>query len=434
MATEKKYQKMNSDSVNLSENKSNTKLESQIFTELTCDICGSTDIIETKEGYVCRTCGLVLEIQKLEFNRPYNRDIIQYAVLGTTQIGSILERIHNVNSVGLKKLNKLQSIKSNKEIVLEKAKIEISRIFSSLGLPEAFKDIVFKKFKKIRSALKPGTKYRSPDKLVPILIYFCLKFQNISINEAELLEVSKISKKDFNAFKLQIYIFFPQYKERNRKEYILQKILEISEDLHLGMVFYYQSKKLLYKLWESIKNTKDDVIAGLVASISVLCGFKEKVSVSSICDKLGIKMSTIQSQVKKRIFERFQISGFVSLVKSSEILKKIIEKMGIIKKEKFLVNIDNESSEIIHNIVSVNLGNVIQVFNHFNNIDYYFYVLKDNNGYPLLVSLKLYNPSITFENQHIGNSINRNDLNNWEDKLLEIEFLKFNTGKDPPLF
>lgn len=434
MATEKKYQKMNSDSVNLSENKSNTKLESQIFTELTCDICGSTDIIETKEGYVCRTCGLVLEIQKLEFNRPYNRDIIQYAALGTTQIGSILERIHNVNSVGLKKLNKLQSIKSNKEIVLEKAKIEISRIFSSLGLPEAFKDIVFKKFKKIRSALKPGTKYRSPDKLVPILIYFCLKFQNISINEAELLEVSKISKKDFNAFKLQIYIFFPQYKERNRKEYILQKILEISEDLHLGMVFYYQSKKLLYKLWESIKNTKDDVIAGLVASISVLCGFKEKVSVSSICDKLGIKMSTIQSQVKKRIFERFQISGFVSLVKSSEILKKIIEKMGIIKKEKFLVNIDNESSEIIHNIVSVNLGNVIQVFNHFNNIDYYFYVLKDNNGYPLLVSLKLYNPSITFENQHIGNSINRNDLNNWEDKLLEIEFLKFNTGKDPPLF
>ncbi len=434
MATEKKYQKMNSDSVNLSENKSNTKLESQIFTELTCDICGSTDIIETKEGYVCRTCGLVLEIQKLEYNRPYNRDIIQYAALGTTQIGSILERIQNVNSVGLKKLNKLQSIKSNKEIVLEKAKIEISRIFSSLGLPEAFKDIVFKKFKKIRSALKPGTKYRSPDKLVPILIYFCLKFQNISINEAELLEVSKISKKDFNAFKLQIYIFFPQYKERNRKEYILQKILEISEDLHLGMVFYYQSKKLLYKLWESIKNTKDDVIAGLVASISVLCGFKEKVSVSSICDKLGIKMSTIQSQVKKRIFERFQISGFVSLVKSSEILKKIIEKMGIIKKEKFLVNIDNESSEIIHNIVSVNLGNVIQVFNHYNNIDYYFYVLKDNNGYPLLVSLKLYNPSITFENQHIGNSINRNDLNNWEDKLLEIEFLKFNTGKDPPLF
>ncbi len=434
MATEKDFQKMNNDSVNLSENKSNTKLKSQIFTELTCDICGSTDIIETKEGYVCRTCGLVLEIQKLEFNRPYNRDIIQYAVLGTTQIGSILERIHNVNSVGLKKLNKLQSIKSNKEIVLEKAKIEISRIFSSLGLPEAFKDIVFKKFKKIRSALKPRTKYRSPDKLVPISIYFCLKFQNISINEAELLEVSKISKKDFNAFKLQIYIFFPQYKERNRKEYILQKILEISEDLYLGMVFYYQSKKILYKLWESIKNTKDDVIAGLVASISVLCGFKEKISVSSICDKLGIKMSTIQSQVKKRIFERFQISGFVSLVKSSEILKKIIEKIGIIEKEKFLVNIDNESSEIIHNIVSVNLGNVIQVFNHFNNIDYYFYVLKDNNGYPLLVSLKLYNSSITFENQHIGNSINRNDLNNWKDKLLEIEFLKFNTGKDPPLF
>lgn len=86
------------------------------------------------------------------------------------------------------------------------------------------------------------------------------------------------------------------------------------------------------KLWERIKNTTDNVIAGLVSSISVLCSldFKNKVKVSSICDFLDIRMSTIQAQVKKNIFERFKVEGFVSLVKSSGLLAKIFEALGLI--------------------------------------------------------------------------------------------------------
>ena len=33
---------------------------------LECDICSSEDIVDTKEGYVCRNCGIVLEVQKLQ--------------------------------------------------------------------------------------------------------------------------------------------------------------------------------------------------------------------------------------------------------------------------------------------------------------------------------------------------------------------------------
>ena len=91
------------------------------------------------------------------------------------------------------------------------------------------------------------------------------------------------------------------------------------------MGFYFQCKKILFKLWDNIKNTKDEVIAGLIASISILCSFNDKnVSVSSLCNKLGIKMSTIQSQVKKRIFDEFKISGFTTLIKSTEILKNVM--------------------------------------------------------------------------------------------------------------
>ena len=403
---------------------------SQPFTELSCDVCKSSDIFEIKEGYVCRTCGIVLEIQKLEYHKPYNNNILQYAKLGTTQIGSIRERFQNLKSVQLEKLNKLQSIKSNREAVLEQAKIEIKRIFTCLNLPQSLKEIVFEKFKKIRASLNPGTKYRSPEKLVPITIYLVFKFQGVSINEAELLEISKISKKDFNAFKLQIFYFFPQYQERNRKKYILQKLSEISAHFQLGMIFYFQSKKILFKLWDNIKNTKDDVIAGLIASISILCSFKDKnVSVSSICKKLGIKMSTIQSQVKKRIFDEFKISGFTTLIKSTDLLKNVMEKMGLIEVKHIPMEKEN-----CPNIIELELGNIKQESNYLNNADYYFYSLSNNNGFPHFFSLKCFNNSIGFDNQKVVNSSNGYDIIGKEDKLFELEIVKFLTNKDPPNF
>lgn len=383
--------------------------------ELNCDICGSYDIIETREGFVCRACGIVLEIQKLEYHRPYNDDIVQYAkVSGTTQIGTAKERFQHSNSAQLGKMNKLQSIKSNEKSVLEKARIEISRIFNCLNLPESFKEFVFNTFKKIRGALKSGTKYRSFEKLVPIAIYFTFKYQNVSINEVNLLEVSKISKKDFNAFKLQIRNFLPEYDERDRQEYILKKVYAVKENLQLSMEFYYLSKKILHKFWESIKNTKDNVIAGLVSSISILCLHEHnKIPISSICNLLNIKMSTIQCQVKKKIFERYKVPGFISLIKSSNLLKKIIAKIGLIESRP--------------DIIEIKLGNAVQVFDHFNNIDFYFYALKDINFNYNLVFLKSCDYSIP-SNQESYNKLSKDHLF----KTVELEVPRFLIGKGPP--
>jgi len=393
-----------------------------IFNELTCDICNSNDIKEPQEGYVCGECGIVLEIQKLEYHRPYNDDIIQYATLGTTQIGTKRERMNYSDSLRLEKLNRLHSIKENEETVLEKARIEISRIFNCLNLPGSKKKTVFEKFKRIREGLGAGTKYRSPDKLVPITVYFSMKLQNISINECELLEVSKISKKDFNAFKLQIQDFIPHYAERNRKDYILQKILEISEHFQGGMPFFYRSKAILYKLWKEIYCTKDDVIAGLVSAITALCFYKDKISVNAICKKIGIKMSTIQSQVKKNIFNKFKISGFVSLVRSSKILKEALIQMGILNQEN-CPNRDKKSADVVEII----LGNGIKTFNSYNNIEYYIFMTKDDKKFPVGVFLK--NTHAPKDIEKKGTSRNQKVKKEW---LIEFEILRIFPSKDPP--
>ncbi|MFW9828883.1 MAG: TFIIB-type zinc ribbon-containing protein [Candidatus Thorarchaeota archaeon] len=351
---------------------------------LQCEICGSENITQNEAGYVCKECGIMLDLQILEYHRPYNQDIIQYDPLGKTQIGFTKERMQNPQSYQLSRLNRLDSIKSNEENVKIRAMIEMNRIFEALSLPESDKKNVFSNFVQIRSKIGHGTKYRSPEKLIPIVIYFTYKFDCKPIDEKTLLEVSNIDKKDFQSFKLQIYDFKPEYKERNRMEYVCQKVLEITEHFELGMYFFYQSKKILDKLWDIIKNTKDNVIAGVVTSISALCLPKKLISVSEICRKLNIRMSTIHKQVERKIFERFRVLGFVSLVKSAELLKEVMLKIGVIMEE----HIEKIEEEAEYNeIIEIELGNGMQIFNAFETFEYYFYAFRELHNKPILLSL-----------------------------------------------
>ena len=412
------------------------------FSELQCDTCHSTDIVETPQGVVCGSCGLVLEGQKIIFNRVNFSDIEHYARLGKTYIGTVRERYAHAHSVKLNHLQKLHSIDSNEKELRIRAKIEISRIFSHLNLSKTLENVVFHKFLTIRAALNPGTKYRIPEKLVPLCIYFVCKIRTISINEAGLLEVSHISKKEFNAFKLQIQQFLPHYKERDRRSYILTKFLELAEHFELGMAFYFQSKKILTRLWDNIKNTKDDVIAGLVASILFLCVYqdkgKEKINVHAICKRLNIKMSTIQSQVKRKILERFKVEGFTTLLKSTDLLKQVMDKLGLIVdeqdeaeniekgeeekgKELDVESEDQKSPEIIE----IKLGGARATCNHLKESGYYFFAVEENKKLPVLISLKSYNMSNFCTDAVVKGTITPLKSDSYNDTpLFELELIK----------
>ncbi|MFX0134602.1 MAG: hypothetical protein ACFFDN_13260 [Candidatus Hodarchaeota archaeon] len=392
---------------------------SSYYSHIECDICGSTDVVETKGGYVCRECGIVLEIQKLQYDRPYNEDIIQYAKgLGITQIGTKRERGISPNSMKLHRLNKHNSIIDNERAVIDKARIEISRIFNYLNLAEydSIKKMALDKFKLVRHKLLPGSKYRNVEKLSSIVIYFCLKLRNISINPYELIEISMISKKEFNDFILQIQRYLPEYGERDRQEYILQRILEISEHFELGMPFYFLAKKILLRLWSGIRNTTDNAVAGLISSISLLCTGNRDVTVSTLCNRLGIRMSTVQAQVKKKIFDRFKVEGFISLIKSSDLLVKIMEQLGLLE--------SIEQQEVsMENHVDIVLGNAAEVFNIHNIIEYYYFAVKGGKHLPTIITLKINGFPLNFEKP----------LKLKTQALLDFELYKYHSTKDPPL-
>jgi hypothetical protein len=217
-----------------------------------------------------------------------------------------------------------------------------------LDLPHSFKEPIFKVFKDIRGKLPKGTKYRNPDKLVPTLIYFYCKKEKVVMDERELLEIAKVNKKDYSYCKLKISGLIPQYYERNRRELILNKVMGVREEYGLEMDFYRDAKTILIKLWEGIKLTTDDVIAGLVSLIAILCHYREKITVSAICKTLNIKMSTIQSQVKRKLIQRFKVPGFQSLVSSADLLKTVMYKLGVfnsLEGSKQLEKVENKAVE-----------------------------------------------------------------------------------------
>ena len=399
-----------------------------------CDICKSNDLVETREGFTCRACGIVLEVQKLEYHRPYDADVVQHAVLNKTQIGFKSERSKLQHSAKLEGLSRIDASRSTEENVLVTAKVEIKRILTVLGFSLKDLDVILSKFKENRANLGKGTKYRSAEMLVPCVIYAYYKENNKPISEKDLLEVSKISKKDFNAFKFSIIRIWPDYQERNRKQYIIERILEVSEHFKLGMPFYYQSRRILNRFYDSIKNTKDDVIVGLVTSITLLCSQKKEVSVCAICDRLGIKMSTIHRQVERRVIQRFNVPGFKTLVKSAELLKKVMQKLGVLD-QGFVDPIEVSKNSLENDdIVQVVLGNASKVFNSLNGSEEHFLFVKEASGY-LIASITYKQHNLNTNHKLNFDEFYDSDKNEiYEDQEpVKVELWKFYNPKGPPV-
>jgi hypothetical protein len=357
--------------------------------DLRCDVCNSTDIIETAEGYVCRDCAVVLKIQKLQYDRPYNNDVVQYARgLGRTQIGTKRERVFSPNSRKIERLQRYNSQKTNEEMVEGKAQREISRLLARLSLPDTCEPFIMEKFKSVRPQLREGTKFRNAEKLAAILTFIGLKLKNIAINSSNLIDISLLTQEEFRNFFTQVAQYIPEYAARNRCEYISQKLLEITHHFELEMPFYFLAKKILHRLWGSVKNTTDNVIAGLCTGITALCNYKHQIKINAICEFLGIRMSTIQFQVKNRLFENHHVDGFTTLVRSSELLKRFMVRMGILEYEEDIISEEEQDDGIIE----VQLGNAQQIFNPLN--DYYLFGIVDaeneNNTKMTLGYLEVY--------------------------------------------
>ncbi len=365
---------------------------------LTCDLCLSDEIIETEQSYVCSRCGCVLEIPIMKSHYPYKKEQVHHEISsGSSSIGTQKERCNHQQSSKLERMQKLQQQRSYKYYALLDVELQILRLLSGLNLPHSFKAPILRSFKKLKATLQKGTYML--ENLIPVLVYFYCRKQGIPINEQELMTLTNMGKKEYNRYKFKLIDLMIGQRDRNRKKLIKNKLFRLSQEFHLGMDFYNDAICLLKVLWKDIYCTKDDVIAGLVSSVAVLCHYQNKVTINSLCKRLNIAMSTIQSRVKRHLIEEFNVEGFESLVKSADIVKRTIYKLGIFTAEKKELKGESKGKEtspefirtpkIIH-ITQLNVEfsqKILKTKKYYNN--FIFMIRNQADLQPIYVSLLL---------------------------------------------
>lgn len=188
----------------------------------------------------------------------------------------------------------------------------------------------FQIFLQIWKQMRKGTKSRSPKKLAPVIIYMVFKAKGFDIRIADFIEKINSNKKEFTEILKQAAIFYPTYFKRDRKTVIIKKINKIKEIFRFDKGFTNKSQEIFKKFWPYIKNTKDDVIVGVIFILTMIALGINSIPFVHVCNKIGIKMSTVNYQVKNKIFKSLHLLGFISLRKSTDVIKDLIDK--IIKK------------------------------------------------------------------------------------------------------
>ncbi|TFF94133.1 MAG: hypothetical protein EU544_04890 [Promethearchaeota archaeon] len=300
-----------------------------------CEECKSDHILQTEQGYVCANCGLVLDTQRMEYHRPYDQIRIQHSPIHNTTIGSYTERNHNSRSGHLNRLEKIHRSQAqiNDERAYMKAQLEIKKILGNLDLPKSFREPVFKKFKKIYSNTKKCLKFRAPRKILPAIIFYHCRENNVVVNGAQFLEVSMVDASEFRRARIHYLKHYNKYFARNRVKIIKGFISNIRDVYGLDYEFYLNALKIAQYFWASLSQTADNVIAGLVSSVALLCDYEkynETVSITDVCNLVNIQPSTVNAQISKVVVDTLKIDGFESPVKSSDLVKLYLHKLEIV--------------------------------------------------------------------------------------------------------
>lgn len=272
--------------------------------------------------------------KELQYHRPYDKKRLQNAPLrGATMIGSPKERYQYSNNLHLNTLNKLNSQKTPEEENDHRAKETIRRLCEHLKLSRNFCSHIFHEYKMIRKKILAGTKYRNPEKLVPIVMYLYAKTHCISVRKKELIEFSIISKKEFNYFLLHANLIIPGYAARDRLKFIKLKIMEVTNAFSMNMGFYHDAVAVLENIIPLFPGAKETIQAALACSITLLNSCypnKKNITLNSICLASGIVFSTVETRIKKDIIDKYGVKGYRGVVTSREILIEQLKKLKVI--------------------------------------------------------------------------------------------------------
>lgn len=182
-------------------------------------------------------------------------------------------------------------------------------------------------FQTIWSKMPKNTKYRAYKKLVHVVMYIFLKMRGNNITVPEIIEKPGLNRKEFNKYLKQVVKCYPAYYRRDRKFITIIKMYNVKKTLNFKKNFIDTSCKILDKVWPYVSNTKEEVIAGVVCTLTMIYMSIDNIPISQVCNSLRIEMSAVSYQVKNNIFTNLGVLDFKGLKRSKDQIVKIIDNL-----------------------------------------------------------------------------------------------------------
>ena len=142
-----------------------------------------------------------------------------------------------------------------------------------------------------------------------------------------------------------------------------------------------------------------------------------------LCEQLGIRSKTTSLLFLIKILKYFKVDGFVSLVRSSDLLERIMERLGLLERQDSNLQNDIEESDI----VEITLGNAVQVLNSNNRFDCYCFAIRGEEHSQVNICLKINQNPLDYHLAKFSKTI--------PNTLIDFQIFKYkySPSKDPQL-
>lgn len=176
----------------------------------------------------------------------------------------------------------------------------------------------------VRSKIKPLTKFRNVWLLTPVVVFTFLRSKGILVKAADLCRASAISLSDFKEGMLIVHGVCNDFLKRDRKAIVLRLIDKMVSQFNLDEPFLDTTRTLFKKYYSLFKNTKDNIVAGLILALSFVVQERDTRIISEVFKALGTSVPCAHYHINRKIFAQNQLGEFRGFAKSGETLKKFL--------------------------------------------------------------------------------------------------------------
>lgn len=177
---------------------------------------------------------------------------------------------------------------------------------------------------RVLSRLKKYTKFRKVLLLAPIVVYTVFRSKGVTIKSLDFCRVSNISLSDFREGLLIVHPVYFDYVKRDHEKFVSQLIAKMITKFNLDYNFWDTTKKMIRAFLPLFKNTKGNIVAGLIITLSFVALDCKLRVLSTIFEALGTDITRAHYHIRNKIFLPNQLGDFKGFAKSKEKLKRFL--------------------------------------------------------------------------------------------------------------